>query len=296
MLLRALGRGEKGSAVAGSGEQSRAFGRKSSGRRDVDATVAALFWMPVREFARSAAEFFYPACCPLCSRVLADRPGAVGGWPCPLCDSCQQAVLPRRQEMCFRCGLPVGPYVDTSDGCPACRRRSFSFQRVVRLGLYEDELRAACIRSKEPGGEALAAALARLLWETRRNDLEAIQADLIVPVPHHWLKRLFRPHNSAETIARVLARCLKVPYGGHILAKVRWTPDQSSLPSQRRRMNLRGAFRVGRSSRVAGKTVLLVDDILTTGTTADQCARALRQAQARRVVVAVVAVVPKGAT
>ncbi|NOX54314.1 MAG: ComF family protein [Planctomycetes bacterium] len=268
-----------------------------SGRRRVS-DFSERLRASARVIASSAIEFFYPAFCPGCCQTLLDEASLNEfglSLACPLCEACEQAFLPARDDMCFRCGLPVGPYVDASRGCTACRRRSFSFQRVIRLGLYRDELRAACIRSKEPGGEPLAAALARLLWCARQEALQDAGIDLVVPVPHHWLKRLIRPHNSAETIARVLARSLKVPYAGHILAKVRLTPDQSSLPSPRRRRNLAKAFRVRRLSWVAGKTVLLVDDILTTGTTANECSRALRRARAKRVVVAVVAVVPKDA-
>ncbi len=257
-------------------------------------------------------EFVLPSVCPFCGGAVdlsvalsggkssdgrATRLLKLLGLPAvvPLCDSCRSAALSTVRPGCPRCGMPVGPYADTSNGCLHCRRRRFRFAQVVRLGTYVDWLRAACVRAKDPGGYPLGVALAVLLWQEQGERLREVGPDFVVPVPQHWTKRLTSTHNSAAVVATVLARYLKVPFRGNILAKVRLTPDQSSLPAEKRRQNLSGAFRVKRPSAVRGRTVLLVDDILTTGTTADRCAEVLRRAGAERVVVAVVAVVPKHA-
>ena len=172
-----------------------------------------------------------------------------------------------------------------------CPRRRWVFESVERLGVYSGALREACIRGKSRGGESLAAALAEWFWECRGWSLAEREIDLVVPVPQHWSKRLIESHNQAETVAEVLARRLRVNLHRHILAKVRRTPDQSSLSAARRQTNLCGAFRVRKKGKLAGAHVLLVDDVLTTGTTADQASRALRQAGVGRVSVAVLAVV-----
>jgi ComF family protein len=185
----------------------------------------------------------------------------------------------------------MGPHLDNSDGCAQCRKRSLPFEQVVQLGDYEDELRRACINAKGRNQQPLAAALANLLWRRERSKLEKANIDLVVPVPQFWMQRIWRPHNSAATLAMVLARCLKVDFSSHILSKTRWTPDQSSLSAPQRRANLRRAFRT-RRARLAGRRVMLVDDILTTGTTATEAAKALRRAGAANVVVAVAATVP----
>jgi predicted amidophosphoribosyltransferase len=135
----------------------------------------------------------------------------------------------------------------------------------------------------------LAAGLAELLWECEREDLVQAGIDVVAPVPHHWFKRLYSPHNSAETLASVWARKLKVPMAPHILCKRRWTRPQARLLPYERRQNLRNAFRAEASADLHGATVLLADDVLTTGTTAHEISRELMQAGAGCIVVAVIA-------
>ena len=170
-----------------------------------------------------------------------------------------------------------------------CRSDRFAFERAVSLGVYEDALRHACLVAKGPGGAPLASGLADLLWSRVAGDLRAAAIDVVVPVPHHWTSRVVHSHFPPVTIGRVLARRLKARWHAHILAKVRRTPSQVSLSVTDRRNNLRGAFRVVGGARLSGRTVLLVDDVLTTGTTAHRAATELNHAGASRVLVAVLA-------
>jgi ComF family protein len=160
---------------------------------------------------------------------------------------------------------------------------------VIRLGVYEDSLRWACLRAKEPNGQILTAAAANLLWERQRNAFEQAQIDAVVPIPHHWTRRIRQSHSPSLTLAQVLARRLQVDFGAPILFKVRKTPLQSHLTATKRRANLRDAFGVRGASVISGRSVLLADDVLTTGTTANEAAKVLRKAGAERVVVAVLA-------
>ena len=116
--------------------------------------------------------------------------------------------------------------------------------------------------------------------------------DFVVSVPQFRGHRLTRVHHSAETMAAVLAERLELPFRRTLLRKPHRTPDQSALPRTGRLKNLHKAFSLRRNSVIAGQRVLLVDDILTTGTTASECARTLRDAGAALVGVAVMAVVP----
>ena len=250
---------------------------------------------PLTQLGRAAFRFVFPPSCPLCHRdVDLEEPRDLGQRIAPsLCDQCSTGMLPPPSRRCPRCGLPVGPHARTDDGCPHCRSQKFRFCRVIRVGLYDDLLRTACIRAKGTAQSPLAAALANLVWVQEREELDAEQIEVVVPVPRHWTRRLLRPHHAAETISRVLARRLGKPHGRGLLHKIKWTPDQSDLSAARRKLNLKDAFAVrSRPRLLAGKTVLLVDDILTTGTTANECTRALLRAGAAKVIVAVIAVVP----
>ena len=250
---------------------------------------------PLVYWGRAALRFVFPPSCPLCHADV-EFPSAECGHrevSPMLCGQCLSDVLKPRGNRCFRCGLPVGPFIRSEQGCPQCAKHKFRFQRVVRFGVYDDSLRQACIRAKATTQFPLAAALANLLWLTEQADLDGINVDVIAPVPCHWTRRLMRPHHAAETISRVLAWRMGKPLDRRLLRKKRLTPDQSDLSAAQRRLNLKGAFAIRPFSRsLTGKTVLLIDDILTTGTTANECARTLLRAGAKQVYVAVIAVVP----
>ncbi len=246
---------------------------------------------PLLHLGRAALHFVFPPACPLCQADVDHS--EVQPVSARLCGKCLSEVSKPRGNRCRRCGLPVGPYVRSDEGCPKCRSHKFRFQQVIRFGLYDDALRQACIRAKATTQFPLAAALANLLWLSEQLDLQAANVDVIAPVPCHWTRRVMRPHHAAETISRVLAKRLKKPLHRSLLCKKRLTTDQSDLPAAQRRLNLKDAFAVPWHSRSpTGKTVLLVDDILTTGTTANECTRTLLNAGAKQVIVAVISVVP----
>ena len=223
-----------------------------------------------------------PETCPLCRR---DLPPAAAGeeWLCTAC----VAALPVTENYCDVCSAPVGPFLNTQKGCGHCLKDDFGFRRTFAIGEYIDSLRAAVLSAKQAGGSPTAVWLADRLWERRGEELAALAATQILPVPQHWTRRLTAPHNTAAVVGSRLAVRLKVPYDASILRKVRRTPAQPSLVPSARRANLRSAFAV--DARLDGQRILLVDDVLTTGTTADRVARVLLKAGAETVWVAVLA-------
>jgi predicted amidophosphoribosyltransferase len=148
-----------------------------------------------------------------------------------------------------------------------------------------------CLAAKRPRSEEMVAALADLLWQREEEALRAARADLVIPVPHHWRENMAASPHAPETLAAVLSRRLRVDLATHILAKARRTDKQSELPSSRRRTNLKGAFHVPRRfhSDLDRRRILLVDDVLTTGTTADEATKALLAGSASSVAVTVIA-------
>ena len=240
---------------------------------------------PGSDFVRCVVDFVFPPRCALCHRDMAA--GFHGSDT--FCPACRKELTAGAEQICRRCGAPIGPHLNPDLPCSGCRRERFAFDRVICLGQYAGRLRFACLQAKQPAQEQMTAGLARVAHHRRETEFADLTVDVVVPVPYFWLQRMFRWHNPAETLAQAWGRILLVPCRCHILAKVRWTKPQTALSARGRRENLRGAFRVKRRKSIDGATVLLVDDIMTTGSTAHEAARTLKQAGAASVVLAVVA-------
>jgi ComF family protein len=235
-----------------------------------------------RRLGQGLLHLVYPAMCHVCGASLA--PPAP-----PFCAACRAALTHDPAETCPRCAATVGPHTASPDGCVLCRKETFAFETVLRLGPYEGLLKETVLRLKHSAGEVLAELLGELFADAVRQRLLAAGAGVVVPVPLHWWRRFRRGYNQSEAVALGLAARLGLPCCPGWLRRTRSTPHQMSLPPSLRRENVRGGFRAGHQAAVAGQTVLLVDDVMTTGTTASEAARALRAAGAARVVVACLA-------
>lgn len=157
------------------------------------------------------------------------------------------------------------------------------------MGSYEGPLRRALLRMKSVRDEALSLAVGQLLARRCDPALSELPADVVVPVPMHWLRRLARGTNSAEILAASLAAHLRLPIAGGVLRRRRNTLQQGGLARRARLENVRDAFRITAGYHLHGVRVLLVDDILTTGATCDEAAKVLRRAGAAEVFVCVAA-------
>ncbi|HEY2155278.1 MAG TPA: ComF family protein [Isosphaeraceae bacterium] len=227
------------------------------------------------------ADLIAPLACPICG---AETRGS------PLCDACRAELLDASSSpTCPRCGLLLGPWARLDKGCSSCRGKPLGFDAALALAPYQGPLRDLCLRLKDRRGAWLARWLAELVVEARRGPLEAELArdprSLVVPVPLHWLRRLERGYNQAEALADALARRLGLG-SSRPLRRIKRTKLLAGIGRTERAEQLRGAFR---SRPLDGRTVLLVDDILTTGATCGSAARALKKAGAARVVAVVVA-------
>jgi ComF family protein len=165
----------------------------------------------------------------------------------------------------------------------------FPFDQALRLGPYDGLLREVILRLKHAPGEGLAEVLGELWAEHSEPRLRSLGAAVVVPVPLHWWRRLSRGYNQSEVLARAVAARLGLPCRPGFLRQVRATSHQKGQSTANRRSNVQGAFRGQPHPEMRGQTVLLVDDVLTTGSTAGEAARALLRAGAARVVVAVLA-------
>ena len=210
--------------------------------------------------------WFFPPRCLGC--------GAVGT---NLCAGCAASAARVSGVVCCRCGKPLG----YGNVCPLCSHLGeIHFERARSVFLYESLIREAIRRFKFERKLELSLLFANEIFSVYLTQKWPI--DLVVPTPISKARRNERGYNQTEWVARTFAIRAALPYSATGLQKLRETESQSSLCEADRRKNLTGAFRA-EPITVRGKSVLVVDDVLTTGTTMNECACALKRAGAASV-------------
>lgn len=229
-------------------------------------------------------QLLYPKTCWVCGRFLQEMAG-------PLCPECEHTITTDPHATCPRCSSSVGPFVNLDEGCSHCRGEKFAYDRALRLGPYEGLLREVILRLKNSREESLAEVIGGVWANHLAPRLRELSPQAVVPVPLHWTRRYWeRGFNQSEILARCLAKTLQIPCYPHCVRRVRRTPRQTQKESPAaRRDNVRGAFQARARHDLAGKTVLLVDDVLTTGATANEVARTMRVLKPARIIVVVLA-------
>jgi ComF family protein len=199
-------------------------------------------------------------------------------------------------NVCSVCGERVhGPYALSAGEtrCPLCRRLQPPFVKAVAYGSYDGGLRELIHLLKYEQVRPAAAVLGRMLAEAVSGMESGSSPWVVVPVPLHARKLRQRGFNQSELIAqhavKVAARRGRLVLNPGVLQRRRETQSQIGLTRHQRRENLRGAFAVPRPEEIAGREILLVDDVFTTGTTVSECARVLLRAGASKIFVATVA-------
>ena len=236
-----------------------------------------------------------PPICPICGNVIENAPGQDE----PLCSICVQKSVTPDGQFCRRCGGRRFVAAHNTEECPRCRTADFRFKRVITLGEYEHDLRLAILRMKTDSHGILVTSAARALARYRHTDLQNAEADIIVPVPMHRLRRNDRGVNSPDLLAEELSRHLKIPVVRNRVRRVRSTDLQYTLSPRGRIENMKEAFAISSPHRfigiyfatapLTGKNILLVDDILTTGATCNEVTKVLLASGVRSVTVAVLA-------
>jgi len=235
-----------------------------------------------------ALDALLPARCLACGGLVHD-PGA-------LCPACWDAISFLGPPLCACCGLPFEVEVGEGTLCGGCIDRPPPWRRARAVLRYDDSAKGLILRFKHADRCDAAPAFAR--WMARAGSHLLADADVIAPVPLHRWRLLRRRYNQAALLAMALGRQSRVTAIPDLLVRRRATPSQGNLGRDARLRNVRGAFAVRPSlvGLVAGRNVLLVDDVLTTGATVGECVRVLKAAGAGAVDVLTLArvVAPRG--
>jgi len=219
----------------------------------------------------------FPSFCRLCSNPLG-RPGEK-----IVCRECLSRIAPRRGPVCFCCGRFLeGAGEDHL--CAKCLDRPPAFSRHRSCGRYDGVLKDLILLFKYGRVPVLSPVLGRFAAESLGAETEVWEGlDYIVPVPLHRKRRRERGFNQSQLLAGDLARIQGLEVLERCLVKVRNAPPQTSLEGSGREGNVRGAYAAKRTRKIAGKRLLIVDDVFTTGSTLRECSRVLMSAGAREV-------------
>jgi ComF family protein len=242
----------------------------------------------VKAAAASLFSLVFPSDCRICQTPLTTISSL------PVCEPCLAKIAPMDGILCCVCGEKLfSSYTDSGEGalCGMCRRAQPHFRRAVAYGAYEGALRDVIHLFKYHGTKPAGKLLGKLLHQAA-SAMALPDSVVVVPVPLWSGKRHARGFNQAEAIARAFIdfqSSSSIQLDTSVLVRTRETASQTGLTRHQRRANVRGAFAVVKPERVKGRSILVVDDVMTTGTTAGECARVLRRAGAKEVFVATVA-------
>lgn len=203
------------------------------------------------------------------------------------CPDCLSAVTPVEPPLCPRCGIMFQSRAGESHPCGRCLENAPAFAMARAGFVYDGAMVAAIHCFKYKSQTRLAGPLGGLLWHTFCRNWEGETVDLILPVPLHRQRQRRRGFNQSELLLREWPR--RAPWqdlpaiASGVLVRARRTESQAGLDRRQRESNIRGAFIVRRPEQVRGRHVLLIDDVITTGATAGECARVLSASGAARV-------------
>ncbi|MFZ7113220.1 MAG: double zinc ribbon domain-containing protein [Desulfatiglandales bacterium] len=232
---------------------------------------------------RQFIELIYPPRCLLCGAFLRQDRARADHRDLPFCLPCFQGLTPVLSPLCPICGVPHR--VGSEDRvCENCLRRRPHFEKTRAPYLYTGGLMTLIHQFKYGGKSNLAGSLGPLLASFARTWIAPRPALLVMPVPLHPKRLRERGFNQSLLLARHLARALEAELDFLTLRRIRYTQPQTGLKSDERRKNVRRAFGIqGTGNPLKGRTILLVDDVATTGNTLNECARMLKRSGARQV-------------
>ena len=213
---------------------------------------------------RNILDYIYPPRCPVCDGISTRG----------ICDTCKKSLVCITDTYCMKCGKPLEE--EQEEYCADCKKRTHYFEQGRALYSYQGQLRTSLYRLKYANRREYAVVYGREMAKYLGRWIRRVRISRIVPVPLHPSRQRKRGYNQAALLAREIGRQLDIQVDQKLLHRVKKTEAQKSLTGQERRKNLSQAFQV-RGEIFPGERILLVDDIYTTGATADAAARCMRQ-------------------
>ncbi|MDD2709814.1 MAG: ComF family protein [Verrucomicrobiae bacterium] len=232
-----------------------------------------------REGLDAVIDLLYPRQCQICGATERCTRFAF------VCDDCHASAPRIQPPCCERCGMPFSSNLASPFTCANCHDITLHFDRAVAAMRFHGAVRQAVHALKYRGQAFWTQLLCDWMNENKDRLLDPADFDVIIPIPLHPVRERERGFNQARLLAEELGRQWNKPLLRKALIRQRPTETQTHLDRQERQANLRGAFAAKAPLRIRGQRCLLVDDVLTTGSTASECARVLREAGAVSILV-----------
>ena len=228
--------------------------------------------MKISDIWEFVLDCLYPRICPICNEIVKRRGSDI-------CPDCEKKLSFVGDSYCMRCGKPVDEY---EEYCRDCATGAHVYDEGRAALIYDEYMSKSIYRFKYNGKREFAGFYSRVMYECLREKIESWKVDAIVPVPVHKSKQKKRGYNQAELIAKGLSDRLRIPVCGTLVTRSKATAVQKNLGARERRNNLKKAFNVTQNV-VKLDSVLIVDDIYTTGATIDAIAGCLKAAGVKHI-------------
>ena len=229
-----------------------------------------------RTFIESLINFLFPYQCLRCGKIL-DSAGY-------LCESCVEEINFIKPPYCHKCGHPLQEEnINKKMLCAGCLKNKRSFYRLSRSAVIYDNSSKNIILSFKFFDQTENANLLSAMIKIAGKDIFAEGVDLIIPVPLHYTRLIKRKYNQSALLAQKLSKMTAVPYNNLVLIRSRKTKPQVEVSGKERITNVKNAFGVKNPQFIKGKRIVLIDDIMTTGSTVKECALVLKKAGAKSI-------------
>lgn len=197
-----------------------------------------------------------------------------------ICDECWGQINWFSEPRCSVCGTAFE--INLYGTCINCIKHPPYFDKALSVFLYDNNTKKMILNFKHYDATEFTKIFA--YWMYRIAEFYIKDADLIIPVPIHFLKRLNRLFNQSELLARELSRLTNTKYAPDVIEKTKETPPQEELDAKKRRKNLNGVFQISKKAEsIENKNIILIDDVFTTGSTINECAKVLKQHGAKKI-------------
>lgn len=231
----------------------------------------------IRDIFLGFLDILYPRLCFACDKSLHEEKNSY------ICESCLEIIEATKAKRCSKCGLKLGSGVTSSgNGCPGCKNDNLRFEKSFFVSDNTEPVRTLIHQFKYKKHMCLATPLGSLLTNLLHQKT-ICEIDIVVPVPLHWKKKQERGFNQSELMAKKICKKYSLPISINNLHRVKNTLSQTQLSRLQRQKNVKGAFQVKIPEMFFQKNVLMVDDVLTTGMTASECAKSLKNAGTKKV-------------